>query len=236
MKKVCFCVPTIQRPHDKTLDAFEKTAKFLDAQKKYEHGLVSEIGNPYISNARNTLLRKALDWGAELIVFVDHDLSWEPEDMVKLLDAEGDCIAGLYRFTRGSPEDKHEYMGTIYSGEHETPLVRYDGAILAELVPAGFLKITREGINRFMGAYPDLLYGERCNPHVDLFNHGARDWLWYGEDYAMSRRFREGVGPIWVVPDVTLTHWRGEIGYAGNYHDYLMRQPGGKNACYLSAA
>jgi hypothetical protein len=43
-----------------------------------EHSMVWEVGCPYVSHARATMLRKALDWGAEAIVFLDHDLSFEP--------------------------------------------------------------------------------------------------------------------------------------------------------------
>ena len=235
--KVTFCIPTITRPHDKTLKSLEASAKHLDEVGGFEHTLVSEIGNPYISNARNLMLRKALDWGAEVVVFIDHDLSWPKEDLLKLLQTQGDCVGGLYRFTKNSdPADEHAYMGTVFTDDAGIPIVVKGGTIKAELLPAGFLKVTRDGINRFMAAYPELLYGERCNPHVDLFNHGAMDWLWYGEDYAMSKRWREKVGDLLVQPDLSLTHWRGEKGYPGNFHEFIQRQPGGVKSTYISAS
>jgi hypothetical protein len=44
----------------------------------WEVGFVDERGNPYISAARATMLRKALDAKCDVVVFLDDDLSWEP--------------------------------------------------------------------------------------------------------------------------------------------------------------
>jgi hypothetical protein len=72
---------------------------------------------------------------------------------------------------------------------------------------------------------------------VDLFNHGAHQGVWYGEDYAFSRNWLAKCGEIWIVPDINLTHWSraertdGEYNsYPGNFHKYLMRQEGGSES------
>lgn len=223
-QKVVICVPTLTRPYQQTLDAIEGSVAELDAAG-YEHYMVSEVGCPYISGARATMLRKALDAGADIIVFIDHDVSWQPKDLVKLVQAEGDVIAGLYRFKY---DDKVEYMGVL-DDKDGFPQVRGDGCIKADRVPAGFLKVTRNAVNRFMQAYPHLMYGETCNPSVDLFNHGAHKNAWWGEDYAFSRNWKDLGGEIWIVPDVSLTHHSKDADYPGNYHEFLLRQPGGSN-------
>jgi hypothetical protein len=40
----------------------------------------------------------------------------------------------------------------------------------------------------------------------NLFNHGAWNGIWYGEDYAFSRRWLEKCGDIWIVPNLKLNH------------------------------
>ena len=62
-----------------------------------DHYMVTEVGNPYVSAARAAMLRKALDVHADVIVFIDHDVSWRPEDMLELLETKGDVVCGLYR-------------------------------------------------------------------------------------------------------------------------------------------
>lgn len=222
MKKVVFCLPTVKRPYQQCLDSLEACLPAVEAAG-WEHGMVNEIGNPYISAARATMLRKALDAKADAIVFIDHDLSWRPHDMVRLLQAEGDVVAGTYRFKA----DEISYMGTIHSTPDGTPAVRADGCIRARLVPAGFLKITPKAVDTIMTHHPELCYGEKYRMSVDLFNHGAHEGLWWGEDYAFCRRWEAIGGDIWLVPDLQLDHHSQDKSYPGNFHIYLRQQPGG---------
>ena len=217
-KKVALCCPTITRPYDAFLKAIEAECPLLDAAG-FEHQTVFEVGCAYISHARATMLRKALDWQPDIIVFLDHDLSWKPGDLLKLIQTEGDVIAGTYRFKT----DKVEYMGTLIPGPDNSSIDRDDGCILAQWVPAGFLKVTAEAVNEFMGSYPELTYGPLFRRSIDLFNHGAHKGVWYGEDYAFSRRWNDAGGKIWVIPDLDLTH-HGADGktYPGNLHQHLL--------------
>lgn len=224
MKKVVFCVPTMTRPYQQTLDALAASIPLI-RDAGWDEGMVSEIGCPYISAARATMLRKALDAKADVIVFIDHDVSWQPEDLLRLIETEGDVIAGLYRF---KTPDEVRYMGVLDDKDGNVQ-VREDGCIKATLVPAGFLKVTRNAVNKFMQAYPELMYGEASAPSVDLFNHGAHKGAWWGEDYAFSRNWLDLGGEIWIIPDLQLDHWAGNNCYQGNFHEFLLRQPGGSN-------
>lgn len=226
-KKVIFCVPTLTRPYQQTLESLKNSVPLvIDAG--WDEGMVTEIGCPYISAARATMLRKALDAKADVIVFIDHDVSWKPTDLLKLIETEGDVVAGLYRFKY---DDHVEYMGAIQDNplDGHRPVVRKDGAIKATRVPAGFLKITKEAVDKFMTAYPELCYGQKYNLSVDLFNHGAHKGQWWGEDFAFSRNWIDAGGEIWVVPDLDLTHHSADKDYHGNFHEYLLSQPGGSN-------
>ena len=216
-KKVIFCIPTITKPYQVTLDSLAASIPLITAAG-WEEGAVYEVGNPYISVARSLMLRKALDAKATVIVFIDHDLSWEPEDLLRLIEAEGDVVSGTYRYKR-EPE---EYMGRLFPGLDGCPIVREDGCLKSYCIPAGFMKITRRGVNRFIERYPELCYGERCSPHVDLFNHGAHKHVWFGEDYAFSRNWTDMGGEIWLIPDLHINHHTTETGYAGDFKAYLM--------------
>lgn len=101
--------------------------------------------------------------------------------------------------------------------------------MLAHSAPAGFLKITPDCVRRFIAAYPQLVYGDRLAPHVDLFNHGAHQGVWYGEDYAFCRNWRDAGGQIWLIPNLDINHHTADVMYAGNFHQWLLRQPGGSH-------
>jgi len=221
--KLAICSPTLTEPYPEMRAAVEAAIPDLDAAG-IEHQMVWEVGCPYISHARATMLRKALDWSADTIVFIDHDLSFDPEDLRLLAQAEGDVVAGTYRYK--TPDES--YMGALLEGPDGQPVVRDDGCIRAHSVPAGFLKITASGVDRFMRAYPELVFGPAWRPSIDIFNHGVHDRVWYGEDMAFCRRWRDLGGEIYIVPNLNLTHHaRDGSAYPGNYTDFLTRQPGG---------
>lgn len=222
MTKVVFCIPTLTKPYQQCLDSLEASIPLIE-KAGFDHGMVNEIGCPYISAARATMLRKALDAKADIIVFIDHDLSWKPEDLLKLIQTEGDVVSGTYRFKK----DEIEYMGALITDDDGKPIVRKDGAILAHSIPAGFLKITEKCVDRLIEAYPELCYGKRYAPHVDLFQHGAYKNVWWGEDYAFARRWRDCGGKIWLIPGIDLTHHSKDQEFPGNYHKFLLAQPGG---------
>ena len=228
MKKIVFCLPIVTRPFQITIDSLKASLPLIEAAG-YEHALAQIVDNPYISAARATMLRAALDAKADIIMFIDYDMGWRPQDLLTVIQTEGDCVAGTYR----AKIDDEQYMGKV---EHDpvsfVPKVREsDGAISANLIPAGFMKLTVEAVDTYMFRHPEHCYGPMYHLSVDLFNHGVHDRLWWGEDYSFSRRYKEKCGPIWIVPDLDLDHHAkdGKV-YKGNYRRFLLRQPGGSES------
>lgn len=224
-RKVVLAVPTTSRPYQQCIDSIEASIAPIKAAG-WTLCAITEIGNPYISAARSTMLRKAQAANADVVVFIDHDLSFPPDALLRLIETEGNVVAGTYRFKR-EPE---EYMGALQPDIAGNPQVRADGCVKAYCIPAGFLKVTKEAVGRFMLAYPELMYLDKGILTVDLFNHGAHKGVWYGEDYAFSRNWLATGGEIWIVPDLDLTHWAGEWPFPGNFHRYLRGQPGGSES------
>lgn len=222
---VVFCTPTLKKPYSQYLKSLEASLPAIEAAG-YDHRAIFTVDGPYISHNRASMTRKALDAKADIIIYIDYDMSWTPAALLKLIQTDGDVIAGTYRFKK----DEEAYMGTILTDGRGYPICRTDGCISAEWVPAGFLKVTSGAIDKFMRAYPELVYGPRFNPSVDLFNHGAHDGLWFGEDYRFSQRWLDKCGPIWIVPDLDLTHHSADQSYPGNFHRHLLRMPGGSES------
>lgn len=216
--KVVFCVPFLHKPTDPFIKALEDSIPAVEAAG-WEHGLAQHMGNPYISSARAEMTRKALDAGADVIMYLDYDVSWSPEDMVKILEIEEYVVAGTYRF---KCDDKIEYMGMLKTDEGGKLLLGNHGCVQAERAPAGFLKVTRGAIGLFAKKYPELLYGDPMKPHLDLFNHGAHGGVWWGEDYAFSRRWNETGNPLWLYPDLNINHHSSNKIYRGNFHLHLQ--------------
>jgi hypothetical protein len=215
--KCVFCVPFLDRPTAPFLEALEGCLPAVE-EAGWEHGLAQHMGNPYISNARADMLRKALDANADVIVFLDYDVSFTPEDMVKLLSINEPVVAGTYRFKN----HLGEYMGGIWPDENGQAVLNVQGCIRADRAPAGFLKVTKQAVSTFAKAYPELLYGDIMKPHIDLFNHGAIDGIWYGEDYAFCKRWIDAGNTLWICPDLNIDHHSKDEVFKGNFHKYLM--------------
>lgn len=221
-KRVVLATPSLAGPTTPYMESLKTCVEPLRAEG-YEIRSEQSVGCPYISEARAKLLRKALDWQADRIVFIDYDISWNPKDIIKILSLEAEVIAGTYRFK----EEDEKYMGKLVDGVDHRPVQRQDGCIRAICAPAGFLMVTPKAVDRFIEKFPELCYGARYAPIIDLFNHGAFENAWWGEDYAFCRRFREAGGEVWIYPDLDLTHHDGNTPYPGNFHTFLRKQPGG---------
>jgi len=222
--KVVFCVPTLRKPHPAMLDALEKSVPLI-AGAGWDHGMTNEIGNVYISCARAVMTSRALKAGADVVVYIDHDMSWQPSDLLTLIETPGDVVCGTYRY---KDDTKHEFMGVPFTDAKGVPITRADGCIAMKAIPAGFLKVTRGAIETIKDRYPELIFGRNVNDeHLDLFHHGAHKDVWFGEDYAFARRWNETGNDVWCIPTLNLVHHSDTTAYGGTYHDYLCSLPGG---------
>lgn len=237
--KVVICTPYMKAPPQVYVDSMKATSDALK-EAGYEGGCVLEVGNAYISYARMILLRNAMDHAPKCIVFIDYDLEWDAASFMRLIETEGDVVAGNYRYK----QPVEEYMGSLISGpvgedRIQRPIQRPDGCVMALCAPAGFLKITPNAVNSFMKAYPERIVQPLWRPSIDMFHQGAKDGTFWGEDFAFSRDWRNMGQTLWIQPNLNISHheWtteeqraagEGETrGHPGNFRDYLFRQPGG---------
>lgn len=227
-RRVAICTPTWERPTSAYLSALEGSVPLLDSAG-WEHFAGFEVTNPYISAARASMLAKALDKGCDTIVFIDDDVSWRPEDLLRLIETEGDVVGGNYRY---KTEDEVRYMGKPFLGKNGHPLVRDDGCVEMMAMPAGFLKITRSTVDRFLEGYPHLrMNWTDGGVAVDIFNHGVHNGTWFGEDFAFCRNWLGLGNDIWCIPDMEIQHngrgywtkdgYTPEKPFPGNYHRFL---------------
>lgn len=182
----------------------------------------------YIQVARNKLVNEFMKSDCDLLFFLDDDISWDSKDFLKLLTMEDEVVAGIY--PRRGVEDN--YPVVIQTNEAHFPIVREDGCISGFRVPAGFLRIRRSAIEKLIRIYPSRRYEEYKEGvfeeyMYDFFPQGLQDGRWIGEDFAFCRLWTDIGGGIWIVPDIDFKHYQGEKFVAGNYHQFLLHQPGG---------
>ncbi len=185
-------------------------------------------GDSYVWRARNSLASMFLASDCSHLVFIDSDESWEPEGLFRLLKADAPMVGAAYPV-----KNNWGHFGVTYhtEGENYTPKAREDGLILAQKVPTGFMKISREVFERIRLNEPDNWYwqpdeyGTPAKMH-NYFGHVLEDHVIYGEDISFNKRWQACGGEIYIEPRVTIEHY-GMQGWKGNLDQFLRQQPGG---------
>lgn len=196
------------------------------------------MGCCYIQIARNELAMRCVETGADVCFFLDDDISWNPEDALRLIEMPDEIVAATYRYKT----EQENYPVSVCTHANARPIVRNDGCIEATQVPTGFLRIRRSVFEKIKARHPERSYyrmqdGIRLDGLFDFFPQGLEDGQWIGEDYAFCRLWiRSDIdnNKIWVVPNITLSHYRRGQEFKGNYHDFLTRQPGGSSSKRLN--
>lgn len=156
---------------------------------------------------RNRILKTFLETDCTHILCVDSDIAWSYKDVKKFLDYDVDIVAACYL---SRLDGKGFFLRPFYNPNQSVQLGPHN-LIKAEYIPAGFMLIKREVIEK-MNAHFQHLYFQ---PKIDsvngqtgylLFNTEIHDGEFWGEDYVFCRRVREAGIEILVDPHVVLDH------------------------------
>lgn len=198
-----------------------------------------------VTRARNVLVAYFLQSNFTRLMFIDADIEFQLEDVIKLIAHDKDVVVGAYpkkgvnwqriresvRGTHDSLDDKQiASFGSDYAINFkfinrdakqiaiENGLIRlHDGA-------TGFMMIKREVIDKMIEAYPELKYNNDLNTPKELDPHfyaffdtmiDPKDKRYLSEDYTFSRRWQDIGGEIWLDPSISLNHY-GSFNFQGN--------------------
>jgi hypothetical protein len=136
------------------------------------HLTLAMLGNDaLITRCRNTLVSSFLnDTNATHLLFIDADISFEPEQVTRLIAADKDVVGAMYpikaldwelaalRLSHSLETDEEaafNYVGTPLVGDQ----AKWDGHfVTATYAGTGMLLIRRHVIEAMIGAYPHLQY------------------------------------------------------------------------------
>lgn len=229
--KIFFAIPMYRGvAHPACVQSLEATLALV-VERGHEAVIGTCAGCCYIQFARNRLVRDFLKTDANVLFFIDDDVSWTAEDALRLIESEELVLAGVYRLKN----DVESYPVVICTDANDRAHPLRNGVIEAKAVPSGFLRIQRMVIEELIEAHPekayyDLVDGVREDGYYDIFPQGVYGDRWVGEDYAFCRLWTDLGGHIGVLPNMTLGHHAGDRKWIGNYHEFLLRQPGGSLA------
>jgi hypothetical protein len=197
-------------------------------------------GDALITRARQNIVAHFLENAAAThLLFIDADIGFEPEQVVRLLDFDVDMVAAVYPTKRvnwpkvealaKSGREGLEAASLSYVFELEDPRrvgVR-NGFIKVRYAGTGFLLIRRAALIAMIERYPELRYTREHNTEDPLSGSRWRSALfncfideatgtYLSEDFSFCRRWTDMGGEIWADSESRLTHV-GPISFSGNF-------------------
>jgi glycosyltransferase involved in cell wall biosynthesis len=193
---------------------------------------INTMKSPYIAYARNILTAKFLQREEDYLLFIDSDLEFEPECVLKMLITEKDVICTPYRVKTNEP-DSVKY--TVSIQDPKNVKIFQGGLVEIDNGPAGMMLIKRTVFEKMIKDYPDKEI--KVNTNEDTFPNDLRvynfwdsnfkDGVWKGEDIYFCDLARQSGFKVFANLDSTLTH-HGSFGYKGKYGDvFKMKQKNG---------
>ena len=181
-----------------------------------------EVGLPYVTMARNNLIRKFMESDATEIIFIDADIGFQPDDFKMLIGANEEVIAGIY-----PKKQAEDVFPVMLKTDVQGHVINENGVLLASGLPTGFMKIKRSAIEKLTSANPDLAYTDALSGKVtyNLFGTYVEDGRWFGDDYGFCKLWEKAGGKCYAMPNITFIHC-GQRNFEGNFYEYLKS---GKN-------
>jgi GT2 family glycosyltransferase len=200
-----------------------------------------------ITRARNILTAMFLeDTSATHLMFIDADIEFEPDSIIRMLAMDKDIIAGAYpkktinwdQVKSAAKEDKDEIAthGAEYAInlkiEPGTNRVRTSmGAVEVLDASTGFMIVKRDVIEKMVVEHPELHYknDSSIDPKFNKFCYALWDTIidptdrrYLSEDYTFCRRWQQMGGEIWVDPNTKLNHV-GSYTFEGNLSNVFRK-------------
>ena len=184
-------------------------------------------GDALVTRARASLVSQFLDDPeATHLLFVDADIGFAPEQVVRLLECGTDMCAAVYPIKRidwdrvktaiaGGRAIPAAALNYVMEVEDRNAVIEKGGFIKVRYAGTGFLMIRRQAIERMCAHYPQLKY--RRDHSIDaavesdnrfaLFESTiADDGTYLSEDFAFCKRWIDIGGEIWADLGSKLSH------------------------------
>ena len=182
---------------------------------------IHTMKSPLIHQARNYLTSVFLTTQYQYMLFIDSDVEFEPEAVIRMMVVKKRIVCTPYRVK--SPEiDKHIY--TVEFKDPKNILVLAEGLVEIEAGPTGLMLIDRVVFERIIKNHPELKITNKATPkaekshefYYNFFDFGFDQGYSTGEDISFCRLAKENDFKIYANTESTTKHhgsyaWEGKI-------------------------
>lgn len=198
---------------------------------KINYRLTTLRNESLITRARNILTAMFLESDCTHLMFIDADIEFEPDSVIRMLAMNKPLITGAYpkktidwegvkRAALEGKDDISKYSAQYainlkFKDPRTRELVVDNGAIEVMDASTGFFLVQRVVFEKMIQAYPELHYknDSSIDPRFNPYCYALFDtWLdpddnrYLSEDYTFCRRWQKIGGKIWLDPNTRLSH------------------------------
>ena len=185
-------------------------------------------GDALITRARASLVAQFLDDPAAThLLFIDADIGFDPEQVIRLIECGADMCAAIYPIKRldwdrikkmieaARPYPAAAALKYVFEVDDPGAVTMRAGFVRVSYAGTGFLMIRRHALERMCAHYPQLRF--RRDHSIDAATHSnnrfalfdcmvADDGTYLSEDFAFCRRWTAIGGEIWADLNSKLVH------------------------------
>ena len=204
----------------------------LQARVRSYRGLNLKVlfkdGDALITRARASLVSQFLDDSAAThLLFIDADIGFEPEQVLRLIECGADMCAAIYPIKRidwdkvktimatGRPNPAAAALNYVFEVDDPNAVVEKGGFVRVRYAGTGFLMIRRQALEQMCIRYARLRYkrdhsldaATASDNRFALFECMiAEDGTYLSEDFAFCKRWTDMGGEIWTDLSSRLSH------------------------------
>ena len=183
---------------------------------------IHTMKSPLIHQARNYLTSVFLTTEYQYMLFIDSDVEFEPEAVVRMMVAKKNIVCTPYRVK--SPD----ITKPVYTVEFKDPkniLVLAEGLVEIEAGPTGLMLIDRKVFEKIIKNRTDLKIINKATPkagkshefYYNFFDFGFKKGYAMGEDVSFCRLARDNDFKIYANIESSTSHhggyaWKGTFG------------------------
>ena len=227
-RSVMICTPIARNPTWEYTASLASTLLFL-GQRGIRVTFQFVVGSSVVHKARNELVAHFLASDFTDLLFIDDDMQFRPEDVLRLLGSDKPLIGGVGRMRVQKPNSDpavwcwrplHDERGGLIQDEM--------GAIEVRGFGAAFMLINRRVFADLVAAHPEWKRDGAADwpadvraHYLEVFTQSERDEFGeLSEDYGFCHRWRQLGESVWVDPTISLGHV-GAHNYSGSVSELL---------------
>ena len=189
---------------------------------------IHTMKSPLIHQARNYLTSVFLTTEYQYLIFIDSDVEFDPESVLKMLIAKKNIVCTPYRV---KSQDTTQHTYTVEFKDPKNILILAGGLVEIEAGPTGLMLIDRKVFEKIIKNRPDLKIKNRVNPGIKeeekshsfyhlFFDFAFEDGYTIGEDLSFCKLARKEGFKLYANIDSMTAH-RGEYAWTGKFGDSL---------------